>query len=634
MCGIVASGCINENIYQILLNGLKQLQNRGYDSAGISIIKNNNFKTIKKASSNNLSAIEYLEKTEKIENVENVDKNKSGDFGIGHTRWATHGAKTDTNSHPHFSNDNKFAIVHNGIIENYKELKAFLENIGYQMQSETDTEIIVNYISYFYKELKDVKMAIKETVQLLEGTWGIVIMCLDTPNTLYCTRHGSPLLVGYTDTMALVVSEQSGFCNKFQNYFVLDNYDICTITKKNVQIVIDTQKEYELKKIIKNSINYIFTPEPYPHWMLKEICEQTQSIKRVIKLGSRILGYNKSVHLGGLNQNMNILKDMENIILLGCGTSYNACHYSLNFFKQLTKFKNIQIIDGADFTHLDLPKNCNGNPSTKTCLVLCSQSGETKDLHRCIKIAKEHNIFIIGVVNVVDSLISREVDCGCYLHAGREVAVASTKSFTSQALLLTIIALWFSEVHYPTVIMHSKKTIIADIRKLTENIKELLDDSMHKKIKELTKYFKNKNSCFILGKGNANAIANEGALKIKEISYIHAEGYSTSSLKHGPFALLEPDFPVILLCANDEHYSKTLNAYEEIKSRHASIIVITDDENFAEKNADKIIVIPKNDTFSHLLMTIPLQLLSYELALMKGNNPDMPRNLAKVVTVE
>ena len=601
MCGIIAG--IYDNIYKILLEGLVQLQNRGYDSAGIAII-NEEIKCIKKASTSTLSAIEYL-------NTHHIN----GKIGIGHTRWATHGEKNDINSHPHISMCGKFALVHNGIIENYNELKNMLLENGYVMCSQTDTEIIVNLLS-FYKKNNSTENAILKLINILEGTWGLVIINIDEPNTLYATRSGSPLLVGYNETSVIITSEQSGFNNNLSNYFVLNNKDICIIKKINKNIEIDTKDSYSLKKI-----NYLnFEINGYDHWMIKEIFEQEQTTVNALKRGSRLLENNK-VRLGGLNEKKKELENIDNIILLGCGTSFNACCYGIHFFKDLCKFNSVQVIDGADFSHLDIPKK------GSTCLILLSQSGETKDLHRCIGIAKEYELFTIGVVNVVDSLIAREVDCGCYLHAGREVAVASTKSFTSQSILLVLISIWFSQTYYPHENIKKREKIIQDLYNLHYDIKKTLNVREH--IKKIVPFF-NKNSCFILGKQKGEPIAKEGALKIKEVSYIHAEGYSTSSLKHGPFALLEEDFPVILLNPNDEFMAKTQNAYEEIKSRHAKIIKIVN----SGEQGDNIIQIPYNKTFTHLLMIIPLQILSYELALFRNINPDMPRNLAKVVTVE
>ena len=618
MCGIIAG--ISNDICKVLLDGLKQLQNRGYDSAGISFFDtfNNSLITHKFASTQKESALTKLEF---------IGNYTEGYLGLAHTRWATHGAKTDINSHPHISFNNKFALVHNGIIENYKEIQTKLNENEIKNTSETDTENIVNLLAMEYEKCKNVSQAIQKTISQLKGTWGLVIFCIDTPNCLYATRQGSPLLIGNTDKIALIASEQSGFCNKVQNYFVLKNNDICTLTQlENGEITIETkEKNYSNAQVLDSVSVSVLTPAPYPYWMLKEIYEQYDSIKRVIKQGSRLLE-NDKVHLGGLNENIDFLKTVDHIILLGCGTSLNAAKFAITYFKSLCNFISVIWKDGADFSIDDV------SHYGTTALILLSQSGETKDLHRCIEIANNHNLFTIGIVNVVDSLIAREVECGCYLHAGREVAVASTKSFTSQCVLLTMIAVWFSQVQEPKVKKNlQRKRIISDIRKLAEDVKETL--KCYNQVKELIPNFTDHSSCFVLGKGKNEAIANEASLKIKEISYIHAEGYSTSSLKHGPFALLYPAFPVIMIMPNDEHFMKASNAYEEIKSRQAYIIKITNNKNKSISQVNDI-VIPENSTFSSLLSIIPIQFLSYELAITKGYNPDMPRNLAKVVTVE
>lgn len=606
MCGIV--GFIgNDNAYEKILNGLIQLQNRGYDSAGISVMEDD-IKTWKYASIDTATALEKLSKF-----------GSESSIGIGHTRWATHGAKTDVNSHPHVSYNNIFSLVHNGIIENYKELKAMLVKRGIQNKSQTDTEVIVNLIAMFYDETHNVFVSIKKTTKLLKGTWGICVLCKNEPNKIYCTRHGSPLLIGIDDSMMMITSEQSGFCNMFNQYIVLNNHDICVLDYNESNTVeLKTNDNYQQHEV--NNNEYALTPDPYAHWTLKEINEQVESSQRAISMGGRLL--ENSVRLGGLNENEKQVGQIDNIIILGCGTSYHSGMYGAFYFKEMSELNNIQLFDGAEFTKEDIPKLGN------TALILISQSGETKDLHRCIQIANDCDLFTIGIVNVVDSLIAREVNCGCYLNAGREVAVASTKAYTSQVILLNMIALWFAQ--YKNIHITKRQTMIKDLRKLYLDIQKAIQISMES-IKPILSLFENKSSCFILGKGKGESVAREGALKIKEISYIHAEGYSTSSLKHGPFALLEPGFPVILVAPNDEHYAKSMNAYEEIKSRHAEIVVITDNKDCDLPNT---IIIPYNETFRHLLSVIPMQLLAYELSLMNGLNPDMPRNLAKVVTVE
>jgi len=427
------------------------------------------------------------------------------------------------------------------------------------------------------------------------------------------------LLIGYDDSMAIIVSEKNAFCNNINKYFVLNNLDICKITNTTEGIKINTTVEYLINSY--ENTKYDLTPYPYPHWTLKEIYEQPEICLKVINMGGRLLDNNK-VKLGGLDKYSEQLSKIDNLILLGCGTSYFAGQYGVHFFKDLCEFNTVQLFDGAEFTEKDIPKY------GKTAFILLSQSGETKDLHRCIDIGRQHNILLIGVVNVVDSLIAREVDCGCYLNAGREVAVASTKAYTAQVILLSMIAIWFSQ--NKNINDQKRENYINDIRQLNFNIQNTLETN-EKLIDKLVDIFCNSEHCFILGKGKSESVAKEGALKIKEITYIHSEGYSTSALKHGPFALLNENFPVIILAPNDANYSKAENAYEEIKSRNAPILFITDKK---EQDKDNILYVPENKTFRDLLCVIPLQLLAYKLAILKGINPDVPKNLAKVVTVE
>ena len=612
MCGI--SGFIgNEDAFSQILAGLYQLQNRGYDSAGISVIENGEIHTNKYASSDTISALTHL--------AEFKNHYNSSYIGIGHTRWATHGAKTDTNSHPHVSHDGLFSLVHNGIIENYQDIKRDLREKGIELKSQTDTEVIVNLISVHFAEYGEVERAIQKTIQELKGTWGIAVLYKDEPNKLYCTRHGSPLLVGVDGNRAMVTSEQSGFCNQFGKYIVLNNHDVCILSRTtDGNIHMNTRDIYSAKSAL--NVNSTLTPTPYPHWTIKEIHEQIDSSLRAISLGGRLLS-NNEVKLGGLYERESELKQLDNIILLGCGTSFHAGMIGVHYLKEIGGFNSVQLFDGAEFGEADIPK------IGKTGLILLSQSGETKDLHRCIQIAHDRDLFMIGVVNVVDSLIAREVHCGCYLNAGREVAVASTKAYTSQVIILSMIAIWFAQVKGMYEL--KRKAMLRDLRALHMDIEKTIQTNEQVIREEIVPLFKDRKSCFLLGKGKCESIAREGALKIKEISYIHAEGYSTSSVKHGPFALLEPNFPVVLIAPDDEHYAKSMNAYEEIRSRHATVIMITDDSKCDKPNHIRI---PLNKTYRDLLTIIPLQLLSYELSLSRGLNPDMPRNLAKVVTVE
>ena len=484
-------------------------------------------------------------------------------------------------------------------------------------------------IIYYNQKEKDVCLALKEVCEQLEGTWALVIMCKDFPNQLFCTRHGSPLLIGKQSNIAYVVSEQSAFNNQIKDYFVLDNHDIChlyyTQDGSNNQIIkCNTQHQYQTKTLTQQ--NTSFTPEPYSHFMEKEIMEQVDSSLRAISLGGRVLS-NDCVKLGGLEMHEKQLIDLDHLILLGCGTSYHAGLLGVEYFKELSEFHSVQIFDGADFDIKDVPK------TGITGVILLSQSGETKDLHRCIQIARQNNLFLIGVVNVVDSLIAREVDCGVYLNAGREVGVASTKSFTSQVIILSLMAIWFAQKR--NVNSNKRRQYIRDLRNLHVNIENILQ-KYYQNMNEYISFFNDFHNCFLLGKGRGHAIALEAALKIKEIAYIHAEGYSASSLKHGPLALLEKNFPVILIHTHSEHDAKMQNVYNEIKSRNAKIMYISYEEhaNFLDNNDMFISLNSGFNIFNDLLAIIPLQLLSYYCCLHYKYNPDMPRNLAKVVTVE
>jgi glutamine---fructose-6-phosphate transaminase (isomerizing) len=627
MCGII--GLIhlmkNQKTSQLILDGLIQLQNRGYDSAGIGLLYNSELIIKKFASTNQTTALA------KLQEMCNTNSNLDSNIGIGHNRWATHGPKTDINSHPHVSSCGNFMLVHNGIIENYQKIKNFLCQNEYEFISQTDTEVIVNLISFYYKQTKRTFEAVKLTIADLEGTYGIVLINRLDPNTIYCVRNGSPLLVGLSEQYAIISSEQSGFCNMVNTYITLKNDDICQININNdtSKIEMKTYHKYDQKQLTIGK--YDLTPEPFEHWTLKEIHEQSTTILNAINNGGRIKS-NSEVILGGLDTKIKELKEINNLILLGCGTSYFAGLHSVRFFKSLCNFNVVQVFDGADFDISDVPK------IGKTALVLISQSGETKDLHRCVSIAKESNIITIGIINVVDSLIAREVDCGIYLNAGREMAVASTKAFTSQTICLSLLAIWFSQIH--NINQSKRQQFITDLQNLSNDVSNCIEKTLTH-MDKLAKYIVESdfNNMFVLGKGSDEAIAKEGSLKIKEISYIHAEGYSASSLKHGPFALLDKNLPVVLLNCDLQHSTKIFNCYEEIKSRNAPIIFVLPDKQLEylkqlRQQTDFDIIIPENSTFQSLLGVIPMQELAYFLSVRKNINPDIPKNLAKVVTVE
>jgi glucosamine--fructose-6-phosphate aminotransferase (isomerizing) len=616
MCGIygiLLNNNYNANIYALIINGLLQLQNRGYDSAGLSVIDKESIEVHKFASTSSEDALC------KMQNLNLISNTIRG--GIGHNRWATHGIKNDTNAHPHLSNNCKFSLVHNGIIENYQELKQNLIQNGYVFYSQTDTEVIVNLLDFNYNSLQNVPNAISKTIDSLEGTYGLVIQTVYEPDSLFCVRNGSPLLIGQNEDMVIVTSEQSGFCDMIRSYITLRNDDVCIINRHNGSVCVNTNHTYINKRV--NFLETDISPHPYKHWTLKEIHAQPQIVLNAINKGGRIKNdYN--VKLGGLEQHSGSLKKISNIIILGCGTSFFAGLYGMYFFKKLCKFNTVQVFDGADFNDTDIPL------IGETAFILISQSGETKDLYRCVEMAKSRNIITIGVINVVDSLIAKEMDCGVYCNAGKEVGVASTKAFTSQVVCLSMMSVWFASLH--NINDMKRAQMIRDLRNLSTDIKATLDGCM-KQIEDISKRC-TANNMFLLGKGSDEYIAKEGALKIKEISYIHTEGYSASSLKHGPFALLDKHFPVIVLNLDSIHRNKIINCCQEVASRDAPILAITNDATFPSELAQDTVYIPENKTYASLLGIIPLQLLAYYLSVNKGINPDKPKNLAKVVTVE
>jgi glucosamine--fructose-6-phosphate aminotransferase (isomerizing) len=616
MCGIFGILSLSpENIYRTIIDGLVQLQNRGYDSSGLCVLRDGGFDIHKYASTVEHTSIQILS---------DLNLQDTAYVGIGHNRWATHGGKTDQNSHPHVSNDGLFAIVHNGIIENYQSLKSVLITYGYKFYSQTDTEVIVNLVSYYFSQCGDVVLAIKHTIAKLHGTYGLIIIYANDPNTLYCIKNGSPILVGEYDQGAIVTSEQSGFCNRVNNYIILGNDDICVIHKNGLnKITVKTSHTYFSKPV--NYLQDSLTPYPYTHWTLKEIYDQPTAILNAINRGGRIQSVSE-VKLGGLEAHIDFFRKVDNIIILGCGTSLHAGLYGMHYLKTLCHFNTVQVFDGAEFQLSDIPK------VGKTVCVLISQSGETKDLHRCIDLFKtgEHNIFTVGIVNVVDSLIAREVDCGIYCNAGKEIGVASTKSFTSQVICLALFAIWNAQIRGLNI---SKRTrMIHDLHNLSNDFQNIIEN-VADQIKTIVLDFVEYRNIFLLGKGPDEVMAKEGALKIKEISYIHAEAYSASALKHGPFALLDESFPTIILDGCEEHRAKILNCLEEVHSRKSPIVFITNSD-FKDDRCKIVPVLHNNMYFSSLINIIPIQLFSYYMSVCKHINPDIPKNLAKVVTVE
>lgn len=604
MCGIV--GFIGyDDCFKYIIHGLKMLRNRGYDSSGVSVLSSH-------ITTEKFAGLDCLDKLDKLEH-----KFKNSSVGVGHNRWATHGAKTDENSHPHTDHTGRFCIVHNGIIENYNDIKKMLVNDkNIQFKSQTDTEVVVNLVSVLYDDVRCVETAFKQALDMLKGTWGLVLLCVDTPDKMYCARHGSPLLVGFTDNYAVIASEQSAFSKYVNNYVCLHDNDVITLEKSNNSILFD-KSCYTVVETV--GVDHPSTPYPYPHWTIKEIYEQESSILRAVGMGGRILS-STDVKLGGLSSHSEDLIDTEHLIILGCGTSYHAGLYCLSVFRQISGFSTVQLFDGAEFSCDDIPSTGN------TCFIILSQSGETKDLFNCVEIGKNKGV-TIGVVNVVDSYIAREVDCGVYLNAGREVGVASTKVFTSQVVVLHLIAVWFSQNR--NVSKNKRSQIIKDLRNLHLDVKETLATTRDI-CKIVAEDIVASNSMFILGKGVSEAVAKEGSLKIKEISYIHAEGYSSSALKHGVYALCGHDTPVVMVAPDDKYLTKNISIIQELTSRDVNVVVISD----IDIDNCGTVIVPSNKTFTPLLAVLVVQLISYEIAVIKGHDPDTPRNLAKSVTVD
>jgi glutamine---fructose-6-phosphate transaminase (isomerizing) len=624
MCGII--GFIGFHpCFRYGINGLKQLQNRGYDSAGVCgyDIEKKEFVTDKFASTEHEILGDVHNSISLVENCEQFYGNCSS--GIFHTRWATHGAKTDINAHPHLDHTGKIALVHNGIIENCIELRNELEEkYNIFSKSETDTEVIVNLISVSYEEIKrtrgtnKMEEAIMTAVNKLSGTWALVIMSIDYPDVIYCIRHGSPLLIGINDDYAIVTSEQAGFCNNVPNYFCMNSDNILSLRKENGKILFDNMENYTMREL--SITNNELSPFPYSHWTLKEINEQYDASLRAISFGGRI--GEDTVKLGGLVDKANILLNIEHIMLIGCGTSYNAAEYCVQYFTDLCDVTTVGAFDGSEFDEIFIPKR------GKTCAIFISQSGETRDLYRCLSICKNKNVFTIGVINVVDSLIAREVDCGCYLNAGREVGVASTKAFTSQIIVISMISIFFSQLK--NINETKRNEYLKDLKKLPCDILKITS-TFQNECEVISKYLLGQRHMFVLGKGQMLSTAHEGALKIKEIGYLHAEAFGGKALRHGPYALIENGTPIVFLIPEDSNKHMMNDSVQEVISRNAYTIIISDFITPTKPNSH--IMIPKNSTYKGILHNIPMQFIAYNLAVLKGHNPDMPKNLSKCVSV-
>ena len=623
MCGIIfILSKHNNNVIDFIFNALQLIQNRGYDSMGICYYNNddNNYDIIKYASNNNNDCYDLLKN-------EFVNNQIYSNIALGHTRWATHGGKTDYNSHPHISQQGNIILVHNGIINNFLDIKNKLINHNFSFYSETDTEIIANLIEYYLIYMSNnIEDAIQNTINELEGTWALIIIYTKQLDTYYITRQGSPLLLGTNENYTICSSESDGFIGLIYDYIVLDNHDIIKINKDKYESI--NKNNYTIKKVSYNSI--VNSSNPYPHWMIKEIMEQPETIQKAYNYGARILDNN--IKLGGLEQLSQISEFIEYILLIGCGTSYNAALLGELYLNSNNKFICVKSINACEFSVKNIPKIQN---KKKILCIFLTQSGETIDVYKCLNICKDHGCITLGIVNKVDSLIAREVDCGVYLNCGSEISVASTKSFTSMLIVLSLVEMWFN-------INFNNNKKINSLRLLSSTLNHILYDFKFLNSIDIICQFiyeKNINNIFILGKNKLFPVACEGSLKIKEVTYIHAEGFSAGSLKHGPFALLDnTNLTILLIDYNDKHnYQNLKSTYYEILGRETNIFIITNSQEVIDElniNNTKVLLLYKLDYYNEIIFTVALQYLAYQIAIKKEINPDRPRNLAKVVTVE
>ena len=610
MCGIVGYLGKKDSV-PIILNGLHRLEYRGYDSSGIAIMGNDGIQHVKNAG--NVSELSKL-----ID-----DSVLKGSIGIGHTRWATHGEPNKVNAHPHFDKTGKIALIHNGIIENYNSIKEVLSKKGFEFKTDTDTEVIVQLISeIYYSDGLNFEQAVQAALNQVVGAYGIVAFCSDEPNKLVAARHGSPLVLGIGKDEYFIASDASPIVEHTREVIYLDENEIAVITKSGHEIrSIDNDKIInKISTELELSIEQIEKGE-FPHHMLKEIHEQVNTITDTLR--GRIDPKDGSAHLGGIADKINRIKGAHRIYITACGTSWHAGLMGKYLIEEYARIP-VHVEYASEFRYR--------NPiiNNKTVVIAISQSGETADTLAALKKAKEFGALTLGICNVVGSSIARETDCGVYTHAGPEIGVASTKAFTSQVAVLFLLSLCFSKNNGPTGENFSKALL-----KIGDQVKQILKNS--NKINEVAEATFQSDNFLYLGRGMNFPVALEGALKLKEISYIHAEGYPAAEMKHGPIALIDENMPVVFIAPNDETYSKVLSNIQEVKARNGVVIALTDYKtNELTKVSDYIIEVPKS---SHprifpLLASISLQLLAYQLAVLRDCNIDRPRNLAKSVTVE
>lgn len=615
MCGIVGYIGYRE-AYPIVIKGLKRLEYRGYDSAGVMLYDGTNLKLSKTKG-----------KVSDLEAKASKEITTNGTIGMGHTRWATHGVPNDVNSHPHLSNSGNLAIIHNGIIENYAPLKEELLKRGYVFYSDTDTEVLVNLIEEVQKK-ENLKLgkAIQVALNQVVGAYAIAVFDKKNPEEIVVARLGSPLAIGIGEGEYFIASDASPFIEYTSNAVYLEDGEMANIR---------LHKPMKVRKIKDDSLVDPFIQKlqmnleqiekgGYDHFMLKEIYEQPNVIKDTYR--GRLHANEGIIKMAGVEDNLEKFLNAERIIIVACGTSWHAGLVAEYIFEEFARIP-VEVEYASEFRYR--------NPIIKRSdvVIAISQSGETADTMAAIKLAKEQGAFVFGVCNVVGSSISRETHAGAYTHAGPEIGVASTKAFTTQITVLTMIALRLAQAK-GTLSKSDLHMYLQELALIPEKVQEALETN--EKAKEIAATFKDAPNCLYLGRGYNFPVALEGALKLKEISYIHAEGYPAAEMKHGPIALIDEHMPVVVIAPKQGHYDKIVSNIQEIKSRSGKIIaIVTKGDTQVRELADFIIEIPEtSDALSPLITTIPLQLLSYHIAVLRGCNVDQPRNLAKSVTVE
>ncbi|MXO35201.1 glutamine--fructose-6-phosphate transaminase (isomerizing) [Apibacter sp. B3889] len=614
MCGI--TGYIgNKKALPIILNGLKRLEYRGYDSAGIVLNENGAFELRKTKG----SVSDLIAKCK--------DLNSEATVGIGHTRWATHGVPSDINAHPHISNNGKLAIIHNGIIENYGTLKIMLTSKGYTFKSETDTEVLVNLIQFMQETQNvDLSTAVRYALNEVVGAYSIAVMEVDQPQEIVVARLSSPLAIGIGENEYFIASDASPFIEFTNEVVYLEDGEMATITLKGVDVykIKDNSKVNPQIHELKTSLEKI-EKGGYEHFMLKEIHEQPRSIMDTMR--GRLLVNEDIIQMAGIWDYQEKFLNAERIIIISCGTSWHAGLVGEYLIEDLARIP-VEVEYASEFRYR--------NPiiTDKDIVIAISQSGETADSIAALKLAKEKGAFIYGICNVIDSSIARLTDAGSYTHAGPEIGVASTKAFTAQLALLAMIALKLAK-HKGTISKERFNSLIIELETIPERVAEVIKNTENQ-IKKIAEQYVGAENFLYLGRGYNYPIALEGALKLKEISYIHAEGYPAAEMKHGPIALIDENMPVVVIAPKKGYYEKIVSNIQEINSRKGKVIaIVTQGDTVVKDMVTEAIEIPDvSECFTPLLSVIPLQLLAYYIAVLRGVNVDQPRNLAKSVTVE